>query len=143
MGLAMARRTSDTLAALTLSRRAVSRTPRPSTNAARIRPTLNGLVKGQPRRLPRLCRHHAILLACHAARQRVEAGSLLTAFGTTNALVLVNGHNGPPKTGSRLLQSLESAVTRLARSSFQRVQSCARIKDRFGVTFCGDCGGGR
>ena len=46
------RRTSDTLAADTFSSRAVSRTPRPSSNAARIRSILNGVVLGLPRRLP-------------------------------------------------------------------------------------------
>jgi hypothetical protein len=43
---------SLTLAALTFSSRAVSRTPRPSSRAARIRPIWNGVVLGLPRRLP-------------------------------------------------------------------------------------------
>ena len=46
------RLTSLTLAALTFSSRAVSRTPRPSSRAARMRPILNGVVLGLPRRLP-------------------------------------------------------------------------------------------
>ena len=46
------RLTSDTLAADTLSSPAVSRTPRPSSNAARMRCTWNGVVLGLPRRLP-------------------------------------------------------------------------------------------
>jgi hypothetical protein len=45
------RRTWDTLAGLTFSR-AVSLTPRPSFSAARMRSTVNGVVLGQPRRLP-------------------------------------------------------------------------------------------
>jgi hypothetical protein len=44
------RLTSDTLAAATLSSPAVSRTPRPSSNAARMRCTWNGVVLGLPRR---------------------------------------------------------------------------------------------
>ena len=46
------RLTSDTLAALTFSSRAVSRTPRPSSSAARMRSILNGVVLGLPNRLP-------------------------------------------------------------------------------------------
>ena len=46
------RLTSLTLAALTFSSRAVSRTPRPSSNARRMRCTWNGVVLGLPRRLP-------------------------------------------------------------------------------------------
>ena len=46
------RLTSLTLAADTFSRRAVSRTPRPSSSAARIRSTWNGVVRGLPNRLP-------------------------------------------------------------------------------------------
>ena len=46
------RRTSLTLAADTLSSRAVSRTPRPSSNARRMRCIWNGVVLGLPRRLP-------------------------------------------------------------------------------------------
>jgi hypothetical protein len=46
------RLTSLTLAALTFSSRAVSRTPRPSSSAARMRSILNGVVRGLPRRLP-------------------------------------------------------------------------------------------
>jgi hypothetical protein len=46
------RRTSHTLAALTFSRGAVALTPRPSSNAKRMRGTWNGVVLGLPRRLP-------------------------------------------------------------------------------------------
>jgi hypothetical protein len=46
------RLTSLTLAADTFSSLAVSRTPRPSSNAERIRCTWNGVVLGLPRRLP-------------------------------------------------------------------------------------------
>ena len=46
------RLTSLTLAADTFGRRAVSRTPRPSSSAARIRSTWNGVVRGLPNRLP-------------------------------------------------------------------------------------------
>jgi hypothetical protein len=46
------RRTSLTLAADTFNSRAVSRTPRPSSKAARIRCTLNGVVFGLSLRLP-------------------------------------------------------------------------------------------
>jgi hypothetical protein len=46
------RLTSLTLAADTFSNRAVSRTPRPSSRAARIRCTVNCVVLGLPRRLP-------------------------------------------------------------------------------------------
>ena len=42
------RLTSLTLAALTFSSRAVSRPPRPSSSAARMRLTLNGVVLGLP-----------------------------------------------------------------------------------------------
>jgi hypothetical protein len=47
-----ARLTSLTLAADTFSSRAVSRTSRPSFSAARMRPILNGVVRGRPRHLP-------------------------------------------------------------------------------------------
>ena len=46
------RLTSLTLAALTFNSLAVSLTPRPSSRAARIRCTLNGVVRGLPNRLP-------------------------------------------------------------------------------------------
>ena len=46
------RLTSLTLAADTFSSLAVSRTPRPSSNARRMRCTWNGVVLGLPRRLP-------------------------------------------------------------------------------------------
>jgi hypothetical protein len=46
------RLTSDTLAGLTFNRRAVSRTPRPSSNARRMRCMIYGVVLGPPRRLP-------------------------------------------------------------------------------------------
>jgi hypothetical protein len=46
------RRTWDTLAADTFNSRVVSRTPRPSSDARRMRCTVNGVVLGRPRRLP-------------------------------------------------------------------------------------------
>jgi hypothetical protein len=52
VAFANSRRTSLTLAAETLSSRAVSRTPRPSSSAARMRSILNGVVLRLPRRLP-------------------------------------------------------------------------------------------
>ena len=52
VALADIRLTSLTLAADTFSSLAVSLTPRPSSNAARIRCTWNGVLRGLPRRLP-------------------------------------------------------------------------------------------
>ena len=70
------RRTRDTVAADTFSSRAVSRTPRPSSNARRMRCTWNGVVRGLPNRLP--ARSRSIQPGHHAVADQARSNSLNT-----------------------------------------------------------------